>query len=232
MWLDAWRAAARNRGLVPLRIASADASDAGLLGADAAGVDRSRLADLARRSDAEDAVVTLAAVTARRGGQQPPAQGFLHPAIRPPAPASRCRTRRFRWGQEDDAAAFNEAAAAVAQDIDAVWRRGNLVSTKAVSTTTVQEQAPTIDDWVAMRRQLNDLPQLDRPGRGCRPRYATVAISYPGRRMTTSPPPWQNAALPCATMAEGGWLWMRPRCRLRTRLPPTMPRRRRCTPQR
>ena len=181
LWRDAWRAAARNRGLVPLRIAPADASDAGLTGADAAGIDRSRLTDLARRSDAEDAVVTLAAVTAGSDGSNRllKVSSTRYP---PTGPGQPLPDKTFPLGAaENDATAFNDAAAGVAQDIDAVWRRGNAVSTKAVSTTTVQVQTLTIDDWVAMRRRLNDLPQLDRlqivtVGR----EYSTVAISYPG----------------------------------------------------
>lgn len=180
-WRDAWRTAARNRGLVPLRVASTDGGDTGLIGADAAGIDRSRLADLARRNDAEDAVVTLATVTAAADGTNRllKVSSTRYPATGPSQPLP---DRTFPLGApENDAAVFNDAAAAVVQDIETVWRRGNAVSTKAVSTTTVQVQTLTIDDWVAMRRRLNELPQVDRVqvvavGR----EYATVAISYPG----------------------------------------------------
>lgn len=180
-WREAWRTAARNRGLVPLRIAPADSSDAGLTGTDPGGVDRSRLADLARRSDAENAVLTLATITAAAdgGNRLLKVSSTRYPATGPGQPLP---DKTLPLGApENDAAVFNDAAAAVAQDIETIWRRGNAVSTKAVSATTVQVQTLTIEDWVAMRRRLNELPQVERVqvvavGR----EYATVVISYPG----------------------------------------------------
>ena len=76
---------------------------------------------------------------------------------------------------------FNDAAVAVAQDVETVWRRGNAVSTKAVSTTTVRVPTLTLEDWVAMRRRLIELPQVEQVQVVAVDReYATVAISYPG----------------------------------------------------
>lgn len=181
VWRDAWRSAARNRGLVPLRIAG-DAGDIGLPGGDAAAaVDRSRLADLARRNDAEDALVTIAAVT---GAPDASSRSLKITSTRYPATgnAQPLPDKTFPLGApEGDAAVFSAAAAAVAQDVDAAWRRGNAVSTKAVAVTTVRVPTVTLDDWVAMRRRLADVPQAEQVqvlavGRD----YATVAISYPG----------------------------------------------------
>lgn len=181
VWRDAWRSAARSRGLVPLRIAD-DGSDIGLPGADAAAaVDRSRLADLARRNDADDALVTIAMVT---GAPDAGSRSLKVTSARYPATgnAQPLPDKTFPLGApEGDAAVFNDAAAAVAQDVDAVWRRGNAVSTKAVAIITVRVPTVTLDDWVAMRRRLADVPQAEQVqvlavGRD----YATVAISYPG----------------------------------------------------
>ncbi len=182
LWRDAWRTAARNRGLVPLRIAASDGSDIGLPGTDAAAaVDRSRIADLARRNDAEDALVTIATVTGAPDGSS---RSLKVTSTRYPATgnAQPLPDKTFALAApEGDAAVFNDAAAAVAQDVETVWRRGNAVSTKAVATTTVRVPTVTLDDWVAMRRRLADVPQAEQVqvlavGRD----YATVAISYPG----------------------------------------------------
>lgn len=183
LWRDAWRTAARNRGLVPLRIAASDGSDIGLPGIDAAAtVDRSRVADLTRRNDAEDALVTIATVTGAPDGSSRslkvtstryPATGNAQPLPRQTFPLA---------APEGDAAVFNDAAAAVAQDVETVWRRGNAVSTKAVATTTVRVPTVTLDDWVAMRRRLADVPQAGAgAGPRRRPRLCDRGDLLPGR---------------------------------------------------
>ena len=179
-WRDAWRSVARSRGLVPLRLA--DASEAGFIGADgAAGADRARFADLAQRNDADAVLLTVATVSTGADGTS---RVLKVASIRfaTLGPGQPLPDKTFPLGApENDAAVFNDAAVAVAQDVETVWRRGNAVSTKAVSTTTVRVATLTLEDWVAMRRRLIELPQVERVQVVAVDReYATVAISYPG----------------------------------------------------
>ena len=160
-WRDAWRSVARSRGLVPLRLA--DASEAGFIGADgAAGADRARFADLAQRNDADAVLLTVATVSTGADGTS---RVLKVASIRfaTSGPGQPLPDKTFPLGApENDAAVFNDAAVAVAQDVETVWRRGNAVSTKAVSTTTVRVPTLTLEDWVAMRRRLIELPQVER----------------------------------------------------------------------
>lgn len=182
LWRNAWQGTARNRGLVPLRVAASDGSDIGLSSPDAAAaVDRGRLADLARRNDADEALVTIAAVTGASDGSS---RSLKVSSVRYPATGNGqpLPDKTFPLGAaEGDAGVFNDAAAAVAQDVEAVWRRSNTVSTKAVAITTVRVPTVTLDDWVAMRRRLTDIPQAEQVQVVSVSRdYAVVAISYPG----------------------------------------------------
>lgn len=180
-WREAWRTAVRDRGLVPLRLAPADGGDAGAIASDPGlAADRGRLADLARRNGADDVLVTTATIaTADAAGRHLKISSARYPASGSPQPLP---DKTYPLGApENDPAVFNEAAAAVIQDLQAAWRRSNAVSIKPVFRTVVWVPTLTLEDWVAMRRRLSELPQAERVqvlsvGR----EYATVAIAYPG----------------------------------------------------
>ncbi|HYN39553.1 MAG TPA: hypothetical protein VES39_09900 [Rhodospirillales bacterium] len=181
-WREAWRGASRGRGLVPMRLSSDDSSDAGVVAIDPApGVDRSRLSDLARRNGSDEALITVATLVTgtEAAGRHLKVTSTRYAATGAGQPLPE---KTFPLGPPDtDATVLGEAAAAVVQDVETIWRRSNAVSTKPVSRTLVRVPTLTLEDWVAMRRRLIELPQAERVQVLAVDReYATVAISYPG----------------------------------------------------
>lgn len=178
-WREAWTGVTRQKGLMPMRLANA--ADAGSIVGPAAVVDRGRLADLARRNEADDVLVSVATIVAgtdassrllKISSTRYPSTGAPQPLPDKSYPLT---------APENDAAALGVAAAAVSQDLENSWRRGSAVSLKPVTQTTVRVQTLTLADWAAMRRRLLELPQANSVqilsvGRD----YATVQISYPG----------------------------------------------------
>jgi hypothetical protein len=181
-WREAWSGVVRQKGLVPMRLAAGDPADtASVLIEPASVLDRGRLAELARRNDVDDVLVSVATVVSpgdapvwllKTSSTRYPSSGAPQPLPDKTYPLT---------APENEAAVLAEAAAAVAQDVQNSWRRSSVVSLKPVSRITVRVQTLTLQDWVEMRRRLLELPQAKgveilSVGR----EYAIVQISYPG----------------------------------------------------
>lgn len=180
-WREAWRNTGRDLGLVPIRLAPNDVDRRMTNTQQALNPDRNRIVDLARREPSEDVLVTVATVASGvdAGPRQLKVSSTRYPAEGPPQPLA---DKTYPLAAPDnDAAVLAEAAAAVLQELQNNWRRSNAVSIKPVSRTMVRVPTLTLDDWVAMRRRLMELPQAQgvqvlSVGR----EYAALEIAYPG----------------------------------------------------
>lgn len=180
-WREAWAGVARQKGLMPMRLAAypADIGSVGL--GPAAAVDRGRLAELARRYEADDVLVSVATIVtgADASGRLLKISSTRYPSA---GAAQVVPDKSYPLtAPENDASALGVAATAVAQEVENNWRRGSAVSLKPVTRTTVRAQTGTLQDWTEMRRRLLELPQAKSVeilsvGRD----YATVQIAYPG----------------------------------------------------
>ncbi len=180
-WREAWAGVARQKGLMPMRLAAypADIGSVGL--GPAAPVDRGRLAELARRYEADDVLVSVATIVtgADASGRLLKISSTRYPSA---GAAQVLPDKSYPLtAPENDASALGVAATAVAQEVENNWRRGSAVSLKPVTRTTVRAQTGTLQDWTEMRRRLLELPQAKSVeilsvGRD----YATVQIAYPG----------------------------------------------------
>lgn len=179
-WREAWAGVARQKGLLPMRIAASPA-DIGFVGlGPAAAVDRGRLAELARRYEADDVLVSVATITGTdASGRLLKISSTRYPSA---GAAQVLPDKSYPLtAPENDASALGVAATAVGQEVENNWRRGNAVSLKPVTRTAVRVQTGTLQDWTEMRRRLLELPQAKSVeilsvGRD----YATVQIAYPG----------------------------------------------------
>ena len=179
-WREAWAGVARQKGLLPMRIAATPA-DIGFVGlGPAAAVDRGRLAELARRYEADDVLVSVATITGTdASGRLLKISSTRYPSA---GAAQVLPDKSYPLtAPENDASALGVAATAVGQEVENTWRRGNAVSLKPVTRTAVRVQTGTLQDWTEMRRRLLELPQAKSVeilsvGRD----YATVQIAYPG----------------------------------------------------
>jgi hypothetical protein len=181
-WRAAWDGVVRQKGLVPMRLPASNPADSGSVIIEPASlVDRDRLAELARRNDVDDVLVSVATVVtgADAPGRLLKTSSMRYPSSGAPQPLP---DKVYPLAApEDEAAVLTEAAAAVAQDVQNNWRRSSAVSLKPVSRTIVRVQTVSLQDWVEMRRRLIELPQAKgvdvlSVGR----EYAMVQISYPG----------------------------------------------------
>lgn len=187
-WRQAWQGM-RLRGLLTLKVPQGDISDLSTVGVEqAVAGDRARLAELAQRYEAADALVTLAKV---EPGATPDSQQLKVTAIRYNLSTTQPLADRSLpiEGAGVTPELLGQAALAVANDVDVAYRRGWTPATGLVSpldarqSTTAQVVVPvsSLDDWVAKRKRIQSLPQLDRVKLVSLSRDAArLTIVYPG----------------------------------------------------
>jgi hypothetical protein len=184
-WRQAWQSV-RVRGLVPIKVPNGDLADLAIVGADQAlAGDRSRLAELAQRHGAGDALVTVAMI-----GTDPASttRSLKVSAIRYGAMSMQPLAERSfaieAGGVTPDL--LKQAAIAVADDLQAAWRRGTAaaaapVEGKPTSTTRVVVPLPSLEDWVSIRKRLQALPQVQSVTlQSITREEAHLTIVYPG----------------------------------------------------
>jgi uncharacterized protein DUF2066 len=187
-WRQAWQGM-RLRGLLTLKVPQGDIGDLSIVGVEqAVAGDRARLAELAQRYEAADALMTLAKV---EPGSTPDSQQLKVTAIRYNLSTTQpLADRSFPIeGAGVTPELLGQAALAVANDVDVAYRRGWTPATGLVSpldarqSTTAQVVVPvsSLDDWVAKRKRIQSLPQLDRVKLVSLSRDAArLTIVYPG----------------------------------------------------
>ena len=187
-WRQAWQGM-RVRGLVTLKVPQGDIGDLSTVAVEqAVAGDRARLAELAQRYEAADALVTLAKV---EPGATPDSQQLKVTAIRYNLSTTQpLADRSFPIeGAGVTPELLGQAALAIANDVDVAYRRGWTPATGLVSpldarqSTTAQVLVPvsSLDDWVAKRKRIQSLPQLDRVKLVSLSRDAArLTIVYPG----------------------------------------------------
>ncbi len=187
-WRQAWQGM-RLRGLLTLKVPQGDISDLSTVGVEqAVAGDRARLAELAQRYEAADALVTLAKV---EPGATPDSQQLKVTAIRYNLSTTQPLADRSLpiEGAGVTPELLGQAALAVANDVDVAYRRGWTPATGLVSpldarqSTTAQVVVPvsSLDDWVAKRKRIQSLPQIDRVKLVSLSRDAArLTIVYPG----------------------------------------------------
>lgn len=187
-WRQAWQGM-RLRGLLTLKVPQGDIGDLSTVGVEqAVAGDRARLAELAQRYEAADALVTLAKV---EPGPSPDSQQLKVTAIRYNLSTTQpLADRSFPIeGAGVTPELLGQAALAIANDVDVAYRRGWTPATGLVSpldarqSTTAQVVVPvsSLDDWVAKRKRIQSLPQLDRVKLVSLSRDAArLTIVYPG----------------------------------------------------
>ena len=187
-WRQAWQGM-RVRGLLTLKVTQGDIGDLSTVAVEqAVAGDRARLAELAQRYEAADALVTLAKV---EPGATPDSQQLKVTAIRYNLSTTQpLADRSFPIeGAGVTPELLGQAALAIANDVDVAYRRGWTPATGLVSpldarqSTTAQVLVPvsSLDDWVAKRKRIQSLPQLDRVKLVSLSRDAArLTIVYPG----------------------------------------------------
>ena len=187
-WRQAWQGM-RVRGLLTLKVPQGDIGDLSTVAVEqAVAGDRARLAELAQRYEAADALVTLAKV---EPGATPDSQQLKVTAIRYNLSTTQPLVDRSFpiEGAGVTPELLGQAALAVASDVDVAYRRGWTPATGLVSpldarqSTTAQVVVPvsSLDDWVAKRKRIQSLPQLDRVKLVSLSRDAArLTIVYPG----------------------------------------------------
>ena len=187
-WRQAWQGM-RLRGLLTLKVPHGDVGDLSTVAVEqAVAGDRARLAELAQRYEAADALVTLAKVEL---GATPDSQQLKVTAIRYNLTTTQpLADRSFPIeGAGVTPELLGQAALAVANEVDVAYRRGWTPATGLVSpldarqSTTAQVVVPvsSLDDWVAKRKRIQSLPQLDRVKLVSLSRDAArLTIVYPG----------------------------------------------------
>lgn len=187
-WRQAWQGM-RVRGLLTLKVPQGDIGDLSTVAVEqAVAGDRARLAELAQRYEAADALVTLAKV---EPGATPDSQQLKVTAIRYNLSTTQpLADRSFPIeGAGVTPELLGQAALAIANDVDVAYRRGWTPATGLVSpldarqSTTAQVLVPvsSLDDWVAKRKRIQSLPQLDRVKLVSLSRDAArLTIVYPG----------------------------------------------------
>ena len=187
-WREAWQGM-RLRGLLTLKVPQGDIGDLSTVAVEqAVAGDRARLAELAQRYEAADALVTLAKV---EPGATPDSQQLKVTAIRYNLSTTQpLADRSFPIeGAGVTPELLGEAALAIANDVDVAYRRGWTPATGLVSpldarqSTTAQVVVPvsSLDDWVAKRKRIQSMPQLDRVKLVSLSRDAArLTIVYPG----------------------------------------------------
>ena len=187
-WREAWQGM-RLRGLLTLKVPQGDIGDLSTVAVEqAVAGDRARLAELAQRYEAADALVTLAKV---EPGATPDRQQLRVTAIRYNLSTTQPLVDRSFpiEGAGVTPELLGQAALAVANEVDVAYRRGWTPATGLVSpldarqSTTAQVVVPvsSLDDWVAKRKRIQSLPQLDRVKLVSLSRDAArLTIVYPG----------------------------------------------------
>lgn len=187
-WRQAWQGM-RLRSLLTLKVPPGDIGDLSTVGVEqAVAGDRARLAELAQRYEAADALVALAKV---EPGATPDRQQLKVTAIRYNLSTTQPLVDRSFpiEGAGVTPELLGQAALAVANDVDVAYRRGWTPATGLVSpldarqSTTAQVVVPvsSLDDWVAKRKRIQSLPQLDRVKLVSLSRDAArLTIVYPG----------------------------------------------------
>jgi hypothetical protein len=184
-WRQAWQST-RVRGLVPIKVPNGDLADLSIVGADQAlAGDRSRLVELAQRHGGGDALVTVATVETSPAST---ARNLKVSAIRYSATSAQPLVERSfpieGGGVTPDL--LRQAALAVADDLQAAWRRGTATAaapaeSKPTSATRVVVPLPSLEDWVRIRKRLRALPQVQSVTLHSITREeARLTIVYPG----------------------------------------------------
>lgn len=199
-WRQAWQDI-RPRVLLTLKVPHGDIGDISTVAVDQAiAGERTRLAELAQRHEAADALVTLA--KAEPGGAADSQQLKVTAVRYNPSTAQPLAELSFPI---DEAGVtpelLGQAALAVVNDVDAAYRRGwtpatGLLSPSEARQSTTQVVVPvsSVDDWVAKRKRIQSLPQLDR--------VKLVSLSREAARLTiTHPGPTDQLA---TTLAQAG----------------------------
>ena len=180
-WRQAWQGV-RVRGLVPIKVPNGDLADLSIVGVDQAlAGDRPRLAELAQRHGGSDALVTVARVEA---GPAPNAHLKVS-SIRYSATAAQPLAERSFTGEAGVTPdLLRQAALAVADDLQAAWRRGMAAAPaegKPTSVTRVVVPLPSLEDWVRIRKRLLALPDIQSVTlQSITREEARLTIVYPG----------------------------------------------------
>jgi hypothetical protein len=184
-WRQAWQSV-RIRGLVPIKVPNGDLADLSIIGVDQAlAGDRSRLAELAQRHGAGDALVAVATVEAAPAST---ARNLKVSSIRYGATSMQPLAERSfaieAGGVTPDL--LRQAAVAVADDLQVAWRRGAATAAaplegKPTSVTSVVVPLPALEDWVRIRNRLQALPQVQSVTlQSITREEARLTIVYPG----------------------------------------------------
>jgi hypothetical protein len=191
-WRQAWQDL-RPRSLLTLKVPHGDIGDLSTVAADQAlSGDRERLAELAQRHEAADALVAIAKVepSGAEPSDAPNSQQLKVTATR--YNSALTQPLADQSFPIDEAGVTPEllrrAALALASDVDAAYRRGWAAapgllppSQTRSSSTRVVVPVSSLEDWVAIRTRLTSMPQVERVKLVSLSREAArLTIVYPG----------------------------------------------------
>lgn len=179
-WRQAWQSI-HVVCLVPLKVPDGDLGDLSTVSIDQAlAGDRARLAELAQRHGAADTLVAIARVDADRRQLKVSATRYNATTAEPVG------ERAFPIESQDiTPELLKQAAVAVANDLDAYYRRGfsSTAGTGMSSSSVTRVVVPvfSLEDWVQTRSKLQSLAQVDRVKLISITReQAQLSITYPG----------------------------------------------------
>jgi hypothetical protein len=161
-WRDAWAARSPWAGLVPMLVPLGDLADIATIDAQqAVEGDAARLAALARRYGAGDALVAHAVQTDPASAGPPELKVSV--ARYRPEGRVQAQVRTFRAGEGETVdALFDRAVDSITGKIEDDWKQENLLRFDRPSVAAVIVPITSLGDWLAVRRRLEDVAVLQR----------------------------------------------------------------------
>jgi hypothetical protein len=160
-WYDLWLARPADEGLVPFFVPLGDLGDMASLDAAAAlSLDAVRLRDLASRYGIDEVLVTHASLSGDPAAGNASLSIRSHQVFGPGSPSLRENFSQQPGESLEDFLA--RAADSLDAAIQEAWKTGNLLQFDSLRSAQMKVHAPTLNDWLEVRRRLAHVASIDR----------------------------------------------------------------------
>ena len=159
-WYDLWLTRPADEGLVPYFVALGDLGDIAALDAPAAlSLDVVRLRDLASRYGIDEVLVTHARLSGNPDAGGASLNVTSHQVFGPGSPSL---TESF---SQQPGETLEDLMARAADSLDSAiqeaWKAGNLLRFDNLRSALVKVHAPTLNDWLEVKRRLDKVASID-----------------------------------------------------------------------
>jgi hypothetical protein len=178
-WFTAWRGLPPSDGLVPMVVPEGALADVAVIGPEQAlAGEEARIAAIARRYGAADALVAYGAITPKAGGAELQVTTTRVSAGGP----GRTIVQVFDAADGESETAFLvRAAAAVRRQAEETWKRDNILRFDERRTLVATAPLADLGGWVALRKRVDEVAFVERSELlSLSRRQATLRLSYLG----------------------------------------------------